>query len=324
MPTVTEIMSQAERRQCDARSGRKSDDMPQSIASALLAEIKKRMESPAKPPETLEEKRQACQAECDSYNRERGTLPGDHCDKCQDKGRILKPSYEKLYNDFVPTAFDCDCMAARLAKQRLLSSGVGPMLMKCTLDNFDTSKGSWQGQMQSEAARFVTVAHQGHWFYIGGDAGSGKSHLCAGIMQELLALNMACTWMDWVDDSTRAINGWKSDYDSALEPWRKAPVLVIDDFLKPIKTSRTNTPAPEALRLAYSIINYRYNNPGLVTIISSEHTLGNLMDFDQAMASRIEHRCGNFVLDNDNCGQRNVRHLYSFQAAFVNESLEGV
>lgn len=296
------------------------------MASAVLAEIQKRAAASQslKPPGTTEEKRRACQVECDSYNQEKGSLPGDHCDKCRDKGRLLRPVYEKLYNDFIATSFTCACMAARLAKQRLLSSGVGPMLIQCSLDNFDTSKDSWQGAMLDAAVKFVTMAHQGYWFYIGGDAGSGKSHLCAGIMRELLGLNMACAWMDWVDDSTRAINGWRSDYDNALEPWRKAPVLVIDDFLKPIKTARTNSPAPEALRLAYSVINHRYNNPALVTVISSEYTLDKLMDFDQAMASRIEHRCGDFVFDNDYCGQRNVRHLYSFQEAFVDESLEGV
>lgn len=290
----------------------------------LLAQIYQRMDELecAKPPETLEEKRQACQAECDSYNREKGDLPGDHCDNCQDKGRVLRPMYDKLYHDFVATSFPCDCMAARLAKQRLLASGIGPMLSQCGLDNFDTSQGEWQAKMLDRAVQFASAAQQGYWFYIGGDAGSGKSHLCAGIMRELLAGNKACVWMDWVDDSTRAINGWRSDYDSALEPWRKAPVLVIDDFLKPIKTARTSSPAPEALRLAYSVVNYRYNNPALVTVISSEHTLSTLMGFDAAMASRIEHRCGEFILDNDYCGQRNVRHMYKFQ--YVDESLVGV
>lgn len=326
METTAEILREAgSRRYLSGRSGENSE-VPQGMAAGLLAEIYRRAEElkAAKTPETLEEKRQACQAECDSYNQQKGDLPGDHCDKCQDKGRILRPVYERLYNDFVATSFTCACMEARLAKQRLLSSGVGPMLIQCSLDNFDTSKDSWQGAMLDAAVKFVTMAHQGYWFYIGGDAGSGKSHLCAGIMRELLGLNMACAWMDWVDDSTRAINGWRSDYDNALEPWRKAPVLVIDDFLKPIKTARTNSPAPEALRLAYSVINHRYNNPALVTVISSEYTLDKLMDFDQAMASRIEHRCGDFVFDNDYCGQRNVRHLYSFQEAFVDESLEGV
>ncbi len=317
-------------------------------ASVLLTQIKQRMEElqQEKQPETLAEKRVACQVECDSYNQREGELPGDYCEKCKSKGRVLRPVFEKLYNDYAATSFPCRCMPARLAKQRLLLSGIGPMLMKCTLDNFDTSQGYWQNSMKTDAAKFVTMAHQGHWFYIGGDAGSGKSHLCAGIMQELLRLEMSCTWMDWVDDSTRAISGWRTEYDAALDPWRRAPVLIIDDFLKPIRSARNsnsnngnnNLPKEESLKLAYSIINYRYNNPRLVTIISSEHNLETLEGFDKAMASRIEHRCGpDFVLDNGKAGERNVRYRYQFKIEkqpaagqlqipeeFIDESLAGV
>lgn len=337
-------MDQAQSRRFHTdKSARSSEDgLSQMDASVLLTQIKQRMEElqREKQPETLAEKRVACQVECDSYNQREGNLPGDSCPKCLNKGRVLRPVFEKLYDDFAATSFRCNCMPARLAKQRLLLSGIGPMLMKCTLDNFDTSLDYWQNSMKADAAKFVTMAHSGYWFYIGGDAGSGKSHLCAGIMQELLALEMACTWMDWVDDSTRAISGWRTEYDAALDPWRRAPVLIIDDFLKPIKSERNknNLPKEDSLKLAYSIVNYRYNNPKLVTIISSEHNLETLVGFDKAMASRIEHRCGpDFVLDNGKEGQRNVRHRYQFKTEkqpapgqlqipdeFIDESLAGV
>jgi hypothetical protein len=35
------------------------------------------------------------------------------------------------------------------------------------------------------------------------------------------------------------------------------------------------------------IINYRYNNPGLITIISGERTIDELLYLDEALAGRI-------------------------------------
>jgi DNA replication protein DnaC len=61
------------------------------------------------------------------------------------------------------------------------------------------------------------------------------------------------------------------------------PVLYIDDFLKGGITDAD-------IRLAFELLNYRYNNSSLLTIISSEVDLKNIFDADEALAGRIYER----------------------------------
>ena len=49
-------------------------------------------------------------------------------------------------------------------------------------------------------------------------------------------------------------------------------------------------PTPADVNVAFEIINYRYNNPSLLTIISSELTEADLLDIDEAVAGRIFER----------------------------------
>ena len=47
------------------------------------------------------------------------------------------------------------------------------------------------------------------------------------------------------------------------------------------------------MNLAFEIINYRCNQPELITIISSERTLAELVEIDEAVAGRIAQRSKN-------------------------------
>ena len=38
---------------------------------------------------------------------------------------------------------------------------------------------------------------------------------------------------------------------------------------------------------AFEILNYRYNNKKLITIISTEQSIDNIIEFDEALGSRI-------------------------------------
>ena len=54
---------------------------------------------------------------------------------------------------------------------------------------------------------------------------------------------------------------------------------------------------PDAdVQTCYDLLNYRYNNKKLTTIISSELSLAQIQQIDGAIAGRIRERCGtNFV-----------------------------
>jgi DNA replication protein DnaC len=64
-----------------------------------------------------------------------------------------------------------------------------------------------------------------------------------------------------------------------MNRYKRADELFIDDFLKG-KITETD------LNIIYEIINYRYNN-NLPVILSTEKTLDDLVNFDEATASRL-------------------------------------
>ena len=97
--------------------------------------------------------------------------------------------------------------------------------------------------------------------------------------------------MLWRDDVTKIksrITDAKT-YEELVTGYKEAEVLYIDDLFKNGKDKAGNVEPPTAadIQVAFEILNYRYNNKELVTIISSERNMYQLIDIDEAMASRI-------------------------------------
>ena len=76
-------------------------------------------------------------------------------------------------------------------------------------------------------------------------------------------------------------------YSREIEPMKTVRVLYIDDFFK---TGGGRPPTVMDVNLAFEIINARYNTDGLITIVSTERSLDELMRIDEATASRIYER----------------------------------
>ena len=74
-----------------------------------------------------------------------------------------------------------------------------------------------------------------------------------------------------------------------LDEYKRVEVLYIDDFLKGGDTDAD-------IRLAYEILNSRYNDRGLRTILSSEMTPEKLLRRDEALGGRIYERARGYVL----------------------------
>ena len=95
-------------------------------------------------------------------------------------------------------------------------------------------------------------------------------------------------YMLWVDESNRLkqIITDSEEYNIAINEYKHIKVLYIDDLFK-------SQPTPADLKLAFEILNYRYMQDDLITIITSEMLLDNLPD--EAIAGRIKQRCGNNI-----------------------------
>lgn len=212
------------------------------------------------------------------------------CEKCHDSGwiRFSKDGY-----DFVQ---ECDCVKADRARKRIEKSGLKNLLDSYTFDAF-TVEEPWQERVLEKSRQYVDTLLAGDqkpepWFFIGGNAGSGKTHICTAICGELLNAGKRVVYMQWVTDSRtiKAAITEQSEYDDLIAPFVNCDVLYIDDLFK-TRGSTLPTPTESDVRLAYQIINARYAS-GKPTIISCEWYLREeLVDIDEATFSRVVQRC---------------------------------
>lgn len=132
---------------------------------------------------------------------------------------------------------------------------------------------------------------------------SGKTHLCTAICREFLLNCKAVKYMLWRDDVV-ALKGLVNDtdaYKELIDTYKQCEVLYVDDLFKTGKSNDGLKQRPTAadVNIAFEILNYRYNNPNLLTIISSECTVNDIIDIDEATGGRIFERATAFSLKPD-------------------------
>lgn len=219
---------------------------------------------------------------------------GYECSQCLNRGFIWKLE-ERTGKDgepvYVEVHSQCDCMKVRASIRRMKRSGLEPLLKRCTFDKYETPEG-WQQTIKEKAMAFPKVSEQleNKWFFMGGGVGSGKTHLCTAIAREFLLQGKEVRYMLWVKHSQEmkaAVND--ESYSKMLAALQNVEVLYIDDFFKPMKDDRGKDlpPTKADIRLAYEIIDHRYQHRDLITIISSERHIHELEEIDSAVGSRI-------------------------------------
>lgn len=203
---------------------------------------------------------------------------GIDCPKCLNRGYYYR--YDEETGS--PMMVDCDCMARRKARRRLDRSGLGSAMRRMTFDTYETPN-EWQQRILSAAKEYA--ANPEGWFFIGGQVGAGKTHICTAILQEL-SMNYPVRYMLWRDESAR-IKAVLNEPEGVSIMWdlKNAPVLYIDDLFK-----GAERPTQGDLNIAFELLNHRYNDESLYTIISTEKLLDDLIRIDEAIGSRIAER----------------------------------
>lgn len=223
------------------------------------------------------------------------------CDKCQDRGFIVEQRQNK-HGISYDVAVPCECRAMRQAERVITKSGLAEQLKKYSLSNW-RAETKTQDACLASAQAFLGTKNNSQWFYMGGQSGAGKTHLCASICGELLNRSIAVRYMMWRTDSLRLKAAiMEPEYRDMMDEYKQAPVLYIDDFLK-----GGGNPTSADINLAFDLIDYRSARESLVTIISSEYYISELMDIDNAIGGRIFERsrypqnfCLTIVRDKDN------------------------
>lgn len=193
------------------------------------------------------------------------------CEICHGKGHIDIYDPERMWRQV-----ECKCMKSRRALRYVKSLGLLDDVKKY---NFDTFKAYDDPTKRMKAAAVEYAKHPG-WLYLGGQSGSGKTHLAYAVFGSLVKQRRAPFWMRWIQDSQelKQIIG-ETEYDMQIAKLQKADVLIIDDFF--------NLPPTDAdIRLARIIIDDRYANRR-PTLITSELMIGEVEAYDDAIAGRI-------------------------------------
>lgn len=242
------------------------------------------------------------QFKVDSLNNTTGSRDqedGYDCKLCKNKGYIAK-LVEHEDGSYSHCMTDCKCVEVRNSILRMKRSGLKDIIKDYTFEKFQ-DKEPWQKTIKNAAMEYAEEP-QG-WFALCGQSGAGKTHLCTAICRKFLLSGKKVVYMLWRDEIVKIKEAAKGsdendELKNLLERYKTADVLYIDDLFKTGRAIDNSLPKPTPadINYAFEIINYRYNNPSLLTIISSELTEDELLDIDEAIGGRIYERAKTFTI----------------------------
>lgn len=220
-------------------------------------------------------------------NEEQGEPRGYDCPVCNNKQKYY------AWDGNGVSCKKCSCIEIRKNLELAKNSGLGKMLETKTFATYEPT--TEQQQKTLAAAKKFITDENGVCFYIGGNVGTGKTHLCAAMCKEFIAGKTPVrymVWQDWVTRLKQAIANDAEAYEVMLEEAQTAEVLFIDDLFR-VKVTDADR------EKAHLLINYRYNlwqteEKRYATLITSEKTLQELAEVDEAIASRIYEMAGEY------------------------------
>lgn len=257
-----------------------------------------------KIPDTPEE---YAEFQLSAHNNSAGKLnetDGIDCPECLNRGTFL--IFNKSTGEFSTKI--CSCMQKRYEAQALKNSSLNDLLNN-SFDNFQVNE-NWQRKAKNMAIEYSKTKTD-EWFFIGGQSGAGKTHLCTAISKAIINQGKSFKYLLWGDVSEALNRKNSSDYFEMQKIICNKDVIYIDDFLKPIvEKVLKNRPFSyydeEELKKIYPTINKRYFN-GKKTIISSELYISEIRDLDEATAGRIKQKAGKYIVQIARDPKRNFR-----------------
>lgn len=229
---------------------------------------------------------------------------GYECKLCKNKAFIAK-LIENADGTYSHCFADCKCAEIRRSIMRMKRSGLKNIIKDYTFEKFEDVE-RWQKTLKAAAMEYAQSPIG--WFFLGGQSGCGKSHLCTAICRKFLLEGRSVQYMAWRDDIVRLkqlVND--PEYGHIIDRYKKSDVLYIDDLFKTgnVAQSTAQRPTDADVNIAFEIINFRYNNPDLLTIVSSELSEDELIEIDEATFGRIFERGKSISIAKDR--KRNYR-----------------
>ena len=221
---------------------------------------------------------------------------GYDCPLCKNKGLRFRIRGEEIVSR------QCECIKTRKSIYLMRESGIKDHMEEKSLDNF---LGNEKHQLtMREKARAYINEKSNKWFFVGGQSGCGKTHICTAICMELIKKGNSLIYMKWAD-ATRELKDAANDfyYDELIEKYKNVDILYIDDFFK---VQAGKEPSSSDVRIAFEILNSRLLKDKK-TIISSEFALNEMLNFDEATVSRIFEKAGEYITNINKDRKKNQR-----------------
>jgi DNA replication protein DnaC len=230
-----------------------------------------------------------------------------NCQKCKDKGFLLEnvpalnhegqqrvwPNGSPMFHEVFK---DCVCTPKRQSQHLMKFSEITDDFKKMTFSSFnlDGKPEVIQSAHQCAVDYFVEFEHikdtRNNSISLLGQPGAGKTHLLTALANNLIIKKqVSVLYFPFVE----GFNDLKDDFtvlEEKLTKMKRVGVLFIDDLFK----GRTH-PTDFQIEQMFAVINYRYLNHKPI-MISSERTVDELCDIDEALGTRIFEMSKNYTI----------------------------
>lgn len=189
----------------------------------------------------------------------------------------------------------CKCFEVNKAKKLWDEAGIDMEQAKQTFTSFkewNTSSTDAKGKAIEYYQNFKsTRTERSNSIAFVGQVGSGKTHLSIALAVNFLKKDISVVYMSYRDVITKLKQNMLDDeyYQKELNKFKDAEILLIDDLFKG-KMTETD------INIMFEIVNHRYLNHSPI-IVSSEFSIERLLDFDEAIGSRILQMCKNYTIE---------------------------
>ena len=172
----------------------------------------------------------------------------------------------------------------------LIESGLQEAVKTKTFDSFVATE-PWQKKAKHECMEYA--ADPKGWLLLSGQSGAGKTHLCTAIVGKLIEKDIPVWYMMYRDaiDVLKGLEGSKEDREKLMNKYKKVRYLYIDDLFKGGISEADK-------RVMFALLNHRYT-AHLSTIISTELSVEELVDIDEATGGRIIEEARMVIIQSD-------------------------
>lgn len=202
------------------------------------------------------------------------------CKLCNDVGFIFYQKDGYLYSD------KCKCRIAKEHQEMLERSGLSVFLKSRTFDSFKAIT-SEQKAVKQQCKECVARNKSA---IISGQIGSGKTHLAIAMLLEYAKQGKYIKYANYLELvrnlSQNAMD--KEYYYKLINSYKNIGVLAIDDLFKGATSEAQK-------RYIYEIVDYRYNTQK-ITITTTEKSIDELFEVDEAVASRLVQMANGFIV----------------------------